>query len=156
MALEDWGIKPVVPISDEQFALWQGLIESRAGMTFTQTRRPFLEISLSTRMREITIEDYDAYYQFVVSGARGEREWLLLVDRLAVQETSFFRHASSYALVETHIKALLAKPQISDIKFVECRVFNRRRAVLLGIDGRRLVRNYASPRCFLWHYGNGY
>ncbi|MCC6374585.1 MAG: protein-glutamate O-methyltransferase CheR [Moraxellaceae bacterium] len=115
MALEDWGIKPVVPISDEQFALWQGLIESRTGMTFTQTRRPFLEISLSTRMREITIEDYDAYYQFVVSGARGEREWVLLVDRLAVQETSFFRHASSYALVETHLKSLLAKPQMSSI-----------------------------------------
>jgi uncharacterized protein YbdZ (MbtH family) len=31
MALEDWGIKPVVPISDEQFALWQGLIEIADG-----------------------------------------------------------------------------------------------------------------------------
>jgi type IV pilus assembly protein PilK len=59
-------------------------------MIFTQTRRPFLEISLSTRMREIRIDDYDAYYELAVSGARGEREWLLLVDRLAVQETSFF------------------------------------------------------------------
>ena len=115
MALEDWGIKPVVPISDEQFALWQGLIEARTGMIFTQTRRPFLEISLSTRMREIAVDDYDVYYELAASGARGEREWLVLVDRLAVQETSFFRHASSYALVEYHLQQLLAQSQLRDI-----------------------------------------
>ena len=113
MALEDWGIKPVVPISDEQFALWQGMIESRTGMTFTQTRRPFLEIALSTRMREIAINDYDDYYEQIMAGARGEREWILLVDRLAVQETSFFRHASSYALVEKHLKAKLVDTKVS-------------------------------------------
>jgi type IV pilus assembly protein PilK len=111
VALEDWGIKPVVPISDEQFALWQGLIESRTGMTFTQTRRPFLEIALSTRMREIAINDYDAYYEQLMV-AHGEREWILLVDRLAVQETSFFRHASSYALVEKHLKALIVDAKV--------------------------------------------
>lgn len=109
MALQDWGIKPVVPISDEQFVLWQALIEAKTGMIFTQTRRPFLEISLSTRMREISVEDYDVYYESVASGVRGEREWLTLVDRLAVQETSFFRHASSYALVESYVKEVLAK-----------------------------------------------
>jgi len=108
MALQDWGIKPVVSISDEQFVLWQTLIEAKTGMIFTQTRRPFLEISLSTRMREIGVDDYDAYYELVVTGARGEREWLTLVDRLAVQETSFFRHASSYALVESYVKDMLA------------------------------------------------
>ena len=113
MALEDWGIKPVVPITDEQFALWQGMIESRTGMTFTQTRRPFLEIALSTRMREIAINDYDDYYEQIMAGARGEREWILLVDRLAVQETSFFRHASSYALVEKHLKAKLVDTKVS-------------------------------------------
>ncbi len=113
MALEDWGIKPVVPISDEQFTLWQGMIESRTGMTFTQTRRPFLEIALTTRMREISLNDYDGYYEQLMSGARGEREWVLLVDRLAVQETSFFRHASSYALVEKHLKARLADKKVT-------------------------------------------
>jgi len=108
VALADWGIKPVTPISDEQFELWRALIEARTGMMFTQTRRPFLEIALSTRMREIAIDDYDVYYQLVMIEAGGEREWVLLVDRLAVQETSFFRHASSYALVEKHLKRLLS------------------------------------------------
>ncbi|PTQ87948.1 CheR family methyltransferase [Agitococcus lubricus] len=108
MALQDWGIRPVTPITDEQFSLWQAQIEARTGITFTQTRRPFLEISLSTRMREIGIDDYDVYYELVMSGISGEREWVVLVDRLAVQETSFFRHASSYALVEQYIKQRLA------------------------------------------------
>ena len=84
-------------------------------MIFTQTRRPFLEISLSTRMREIGIMDYEAYYGFVLSGTSGEREWLVLVDRLAVQETSFFRHDSSYALVEQHIKTVLAQPAVKNV-----------------------------------------
>jgi len=110
VALEDWGIRPVTPISDEQFVLWQTQVEARTGMTFTQTRRPFLEIALSARMREIGVNDYDAYYEMVMSGAQGEREWVVLVDRLAVQETSFFRHASSYALAEQHIKHLLTDP----------------------------------------------
>ncbi len=115
MALEDWGIKPVVPISDEQFTLWQGMIESRTGMTFTQTRRPFLEIALSTRMREISLNDYDHYYEQLMAGARGEREWVLLVDRLAVQETSFFRHASSYALVEQYLTTKLADAKVTTL-----------------------------------------
>ena len=41
MGLQDWGIRPVTPGTNEQFTLWQGLIESKTGMIFTQTRRPF-------------------------------------------------------------------------------------------------------------------
>lgn len=102
-----WGIKSLAPISDEQFELWQTLIEARTGMTVGVARRSFLETNLAIRMREIGVSDYETYYEQLMAGPVAEREWAVLVDRLTVQETSFFRHASSFALVRAHIAELL-------------------------------------------------
>lgn len=115
MALADWGLKPVTPMSDEQFELWQTLVEARTGMTIGQSRRQFLEMSVSHRMREISLTDYDVYYEKVVAGPVSSSEWVVLTDRLTVQETSFFRHPSSYSLAEQHIKQLMVDPHCHSI-----------------------------------------
>jgi type IV pilus assembly protein PilK len=104
-----WGIKSLASISDEQFELWQTLIEARTGMTVGAARRSFLETSLAIRMREIGVSDYETYYEQLMAGPAAEREWAVLVDRLTVQETSFFRHTSSFALVKTHVAGLLER-----------------------------------------------
>lgn len=109
VATDRWGIKSLSPISDEQFELWQTLIEARTGMTIGAARRSFLETNLGIRMREIGINDYDTYYEQLMAGPVAEREWAVLVDRLTVQETSFFRHPSSFALVRQHVSELLLK-----------------------------------------------
>lgn len=109
VATDRWGIKSLAPISDEQFELWQTLIEARTGMTIGVARRTFLETSLGIRMREIGINDYEVYYEQLMAGPVAEREWAVLVDRLTVQETSFFRHPSSFALVRQHVSELLLK-----------------------------------------------
>lgn len=109
VATDRWGIKSLAPISDEQFELWQTLIEARTGMTIGAARRSFLETNLGIRMREIGINDYDTYYEQLMAGPVAEREWAILVDRLTVQETSFFRHPSSFALVRQHVSELLLK-----------------------------------------------
>ncbi|HET8730296.1 MAG TPA: protein-glutamate O-methyltransferase CheR [Moraxellaceae bacterium] len=109
VATDRWGIKTLSPISDEQFELWQTLIEARTGMTIGVARRSFLETNLGIRMREIGINDYETYYEQLMAGPVAEREWAVLVDRLTVQETSFFRHPSSFALVRQHVSELLLK-----------------------------------------------
>jgi chemotaxis protein methyltransferase CheR/type IV pilus assembly protein PilK len=109
VATDRWGIKSLAPISDEQFELWQTLIEARTGMTIGAARRTFLETSLGIRMREIGLNDYETYYEQLMAGPVAEREWAVLVDRLTVQETSFFRHPSSFALVRQHVSELLLK-----------------------------------------------
>lgn len=111
MAADRWGIKSLAPISDEQFELWQTLIEARTGMTVGAARRSFLETNLGIRMREIGVSDYETYYEQLMAGPMAEREWAVLVDRLTVQETSFFRHASSFALVRAHVAELLKDPK---------------------------------------------
>lgn len=120
-----WSIKNTQTMEQEQFELWQALLEERTGMTLSQERKIFLETSLSTRMRELGIVEYDDYYEQLVVGSTESKamEWSVLVDRLTVQETSFFRHPSSYALVEEYISGLIAtkgKSKSLDIWSVGC------------------------------------
>ena len=103
-----WSIKSTPAMDAEQFQLWQALLEERTGMTLSNERKTFLETSLSIRMRELGIEDYNTYYEHLMVGSTESRamEWSVLVDRLTVQETSFFRHVSSYELVEQFCRKL--------------------------------------------------
>ena len=106
-----WSIRNTPVMSEEQFTLWQALLEERTGMTLVAERKPFLETSLSIRMRELGVADYDEYYEQLQVGTTESKamEWSVLVDRLTVQETSFFRHPGSYALVEDFIAQFVAE-----------------------------------------------
>lgn len=119
-----WSIKNTPVMEQEQFELWQALLEERTGMTLSQERKTFLETSLNIRMRELGIADYDVYYEQLVAGTTESKamEWSVLVDRLTVQETSFFRHPSSYALVEEYVTEFAARPgkQSLDVWSVGC------------------------------------
>lgn len=107
--IDRWSIKNTPVMEQEQFELWQALLEERTGMTLNQGRKTFLETSLSTRMRELAITDYEHYYEQLVAGTTESKamEWSVLVDRLTVQETSFFRHPSSYGLVEEYVQGFI-------------------------------------------------
>ena len=102
MSAHKWSMKESLKMDDEQFILWQALLEDRTGMQISAQRKSFLETSLAIRMREVGLQDYDAYYEKLMSGLTGEVEWATLVDRLTVQETSFFRHTSSFELVHDY------------------------------------------------------
>ncbi len=106
MAQQSWSMRSMQPMGEEQFRLWQTLLEDRTGMALAPERKSFLETSLSIRMRELALDSYDTYYQQLVTRPPADTimEWSILIDRLTVQETSFFRHRSSYALVERFVR----------------------------------------------------
>ncbi len=87
-------------MNDALFHNWVLLLEERTGMHLPKERRSFLETSISLRMKEIGIQDFANYYQYLQSEKDGEHEWLTLVDRLTVHETRFFRHQPSLDLLE--------------------------------------------------------
>jgi chemotaxis protein methyltransferase CheR/type IV pilus assembly protein PilK len=72
-------------------------------MILPNERRSFLVTSLGIRMREIGYSDYASYYDFISKGTQGKVEWSVLVDRLTVHETRFFRHPSSVELIREHL-----------------------------------------------------
>ena len=97
----------------EQFRLWQVLLEERTGMALAPERKQFLETAVSMRMRELGIADSDTYYNQLVNRPPADTimEWSILVDRLTVQETSFFRHKGSYDLVEKFLRDRFSGPK---------------------------------------------
>lgn len=91
----------------EQFELWKNMLEQRTGMALTEARKPYLELCIAQRLKALSLEQYMDYYHYLVSGNLAEKamEWSVLVDRLTVQETSFFRHPSSFELVNRELEA---------------------------------------------------
>lgn len=98
------GVTNVSELNEEQFHLWQSLIEKRTGMHIPVQRQVFLQSSLRLRMKEINCDSFDAYYVQLQAGRESEQEWSILVDRLTVQETHFFRHPPSFELVSDKVR----------------------------------------------------
>lgn len=90
-----WSLQAVPDLTDDQFGLWRTLLEERAGVTIRDNQKTFLQTQVSMRMREIGQDDYTTYYERVLDGVAGVLEWSILIDRLVVKETNFFRHQPS-------------------------------------------------------------
>ncbi len=101
------GLDSMSGMDDAQYQQWKLLLEERTGMILPDERRSFLTTSLGIRMREIGFTDYHAYYNYVLDGRDGAIEWAVLVDRLTVHETRFFRHMAS-----VHMLRELILPQL--------------------------------------------
>ncbi len=100
----EWSLRPLADMSSAEFQDWRDLLEERSGLVVTEQRRTFLQANLTSRMREVGATDYSSYYRQVTNGARGAVEWSTLMDRLTVQETRFFRHPPSFALLYSYMQ----------------------------------------------------
>ncbi len=100
-------MQQVPPMDDAQFQHWQQMLESRIGITLPAERKSFLLTSLSGRMREIGCTRYQDYLELLNSGRHGAVEWEILVDRLTVHETRFYRDRQALQLLEDHCLARL-------------------------------------------------
>lgn len=98
-------------LDERQFAQWAALLEERVGVVVPAERKSFLVTGLKLRMQEIGCTDYQEYYQRMRLSS-GAQEWSMLVDRLTVHETRFFRHKPSLQLVREHV--LPKAPAASD------------------------------------------
>lgn len=117
---EKWSVQTPPQIDDHQFLRWRELLEQRIGMQLPDQRRGFLQTNLSMRMREIGCPDYKSYYQLVIDGTSGMIEWEILVDRLTVQETRFFRDMSGFTLAHDYLKSKRKKGDTLNIWSVGC------------------------------------
>lgn len=109
-----WQYTASPAMEDEQFRKWVALLESRTGIYLPDSRRSFLVTNLHTRMRELGIADYQAYYTVVTDGVRGQVEWENLIDRLTVHETRFYRDMNSLNLLRSHYLHPLLSNRINE------------------------------------------
>ncbi|RYY77100.1 MAG: protein-glutamate O-methyltransferase CheR [Gammaproteobacteria bacterium] len=118
-----WSLRTLPSLSLEQFAQWCKLLEERTGMQLVPQHKALLESQISSRMRELGIDDYDQYYQQVTNGAAGMLEWTVIIDRIAVKETSFFRHRPSVEYVRRYLQHKINNQSLSqsfDVWSVGC------------------------------------
>ena len=102
MDIAHWQYTATPEMDEIQFRHWVNLLEARTGIALPLSRKTFLITNLHTRMRELKINDYHAYFNLVTDGARGHVEWETLVDRLTVHETRFYRDTHALDLIRTH------------------------------------------------------
>ena len=109
-----WSLQMLPSLSANQFHLWVKLIEERTGIQLLIQQKPWLESQLSHRLRERGLNDYDQYYQLILGGLDGHLEWASLIDRIAVKETSFFRHRESIDCVRRHLQNAINNQTLND------------------------------------------
>ena len=113
---QPWSMRNLPELDEEQFRLWQALLEERTGMALAKERKTFLETSLAMRMRELGLAKYDIYYEQRVNRPPADTimEGSILVDRLTVQETSFFRHMPTFDFIRNYINQRIAAGSLAD------------------------------------------
>lgn len=109
MSQTGWTLKALPEMTEQQFSLWRELLEARTGIYVTEQRKSYLQSSLMQRMREVSCDNYQEYYERIVHGPMGNIEWAKLVDRLTVQETRFYRDPAAFEYVGKYINTHLAK-----------------------------------------------
>ncbi len=109
-----WSFKKSNSLPEQQFFLWENLLERRTGIQLAQPQQVLLQTQVSIRMRELGIGSYDQYFDYVQDDSAGIAEWQVLVDRLVVKETSFFRHRPSLELVKQQLENKLSHGALED------------------------------------------
>ena len=110
-----WEPSKYPSLNESQFLKWQSLLEERTGMYINIYHRSLLESNLIIRMREIGCSDFDQYLSKVCSKPDGIVEWSILLDRIMVQETRFYRNPESLSLFSNYLNSSL-KNNISEKK----------------------------------------
>ena len=106
-----WTLQDKPTLTDKQLESWSRLLESKTGVQLSGAQRTHFQSQLAIRMRELQMFDVDAYFEKVTDSVRGAVEWSILLDRLVVKETSFFRHPASMILVrKKFIESLKTRP----------------------------------------------
>ena len=95
-----WQRKDLAPMNNYEFRQWVELLEKRTGISLPEKRKSFLLASLNIRMRELGFEKYQDYFRHLLAGRSGAVEWEILVDRLTVHETRFFRDEPALEMLE--------------------------------------------------------
>ncbi|MGH1374163.1 MAG: CheR family methyltransferase [Cellvibrionaceae bacterium] len=109
-----WSLQKSPELTDLQFEQWNKLLEERTGIQVAAHQRSFLQMQIAARMRELDIKHFAEYFNQVSNGLQGMIEWSILVDRLVVKETSFFRHRDSIDCVRQLVQDRINNQNLSE------------------------------------------
>jgi chemotaxis protein methyltransferase CheR len=86
----------ILPLTPDDFALFQELLNEASGLHFEEARSQFLETALWERVQHRGYDSYREYYHFLKYHPEGRLEMRDLFDLITVGETFFFRNKAQY------------------------------------------------------------
>lgn len=119
-------------VNGRQLRLWQDLLERRTGVRMARRQEEGIRCEIVRRMAEAGWTDADYYFRSLAT-VGGAREWGLLLDRLLVKETRFFRHQASHDFVSDRV-ASLATTQKTPVRLWSAGCASGEEAYSLAID----------------------
>jgi chemotaxis protein methyltransferase CheR len=93
---------PGLRMSDGAFRLFRTLIEAEVGIQIPEAKRPLLVSRLARRLRDLGLDDFEAYYRRVTTD-RDEAERARMFDLISTNETRFFREPKQFEFLERHV-----------------------------------------------------
>lgn len=98
LAAKSWGIRGITP---EEFQRFQQLIHRAAGIRLGENKEALLVGRLGRRLRELGLESYGAYYQYVINDAGPEL--VRMLDLITTNETRFFREPQHFEFLRAQV-----------------------------------------------------
>ena len=97
-AVEGWQCR----IDDHEFHLFRTLVERETGIQLPESKRSLLVGRLARRLRDLGLDSFGAYFRLVTSEG-GADERVRMIDRIATNETQFFREARQFEFLENDV-----------------------------------------------------
>jgi len=90
-------------MTDLQFEQLRTVIRQRSGIHFPVERKALLESRLARRLQELALDDFGGYLAVLTDGPDATHEFHEMLNRITVNETSFFRNEAQLAALEHDI-----------------------------------------------------
>ena len=84
-------LRKAAPLSDKEFDDLRHFIYQLAGIDITKQRKYLLENRLRARLKELNLNSFSEYYQYLRHGTDRKREIEFFCEKMTTNETSFFR-----------------------------------------------------------------
>lgn len=79
-------------LQDSEFKLFQSFIYDKSGIRLQDHKKALVENRLRKRLRELNIDNYRSYYNYLTSVQGTQQELPKFLDAITTNETYFFRH----------------------------------------------------------------
>ncbi len=89
-------MKNILPLSPEDFALFQELLTETSGLFFEESRNQTLHLALWQRLQHRGYDSYREYYNLLKFHPEGRLEIRELLDLITIGETYFFRNKAQF------------------------------------------------------------
>ncbi len=106
-------MKEILPLSSDDFALFQELLIEACGLSFEEGRNQSLHLALWERLQQKGYDSYREYYNLLKFHPDGRLEVRELLDLITIGETYFFRNKAQFSVLMRSVLPEIIKRKTS-------------------------------------------